>query len=194
MIQAEVWWIWHPVFAKWRSYHCCQSKTIGMNRPERNSPKDRIIRVQWRIPGMGEPGGLPSMGSHRVRHDWSDLAAAAAVTGKCPPTWDWCWGLEFRTSLDRQTCRQGCGCAYRVLHADKLALLIQWAALGGGSCHVLREYNQLLSRQLWGFLRIKDYEPERVMFSYSWQWLCASNEQSVCHHLIFVSDVGWASY
>ena len=23
----------------------------------------------WRIPGMGEPGGLPSMGSHRVRHD-----------------------------------------------------------------------------------------------------------------------------
>ena len=32
--------------------------------------------VAWRIPGMGEPGGLPSMGSHRVRHDWSDLAAA----------------------------------------------------------------------------------------------------------------------
>ena len=31
-----------------------------------------------RIPGMGEPGGLPSMGSHRVRHDRSDLAAAAA--------------------------------------------------------------------------------------------------------------------
>ena len=34
-----------------------------------------------RIPGMGEPGGLPSMGSHRVRHDWSDLAAAAASGG-----------------------------------------------------------------------------------------------------------------
>ena len=33
----------------------------------------------WRIPGMGEPGGLPSTGSHRVRHDWSDLAAAAAA-------------------------------------------------------------------------------------------------------------------
>ena len=33
----------------------------------------------WRIPGTGEPGGLPSMGSHRVRHDWSDLAAAAAA-------------------------------------------------------------------------------------------------------------------
>ena len=35
--------------------------------------------LAWRIPGMGEPGGLPSLGSHRVRHDWSDLAAAAAV-------------------------------------------------------------------------------------------------------------------
>ena len=33
--------------------------------------------LTWRIPGMGEPGGLPSMGSHRVGHDWSDLAAAA---------------------------------------------------------------------------------------------------------------------
>ena len=29
--------------------------------------------LAWRIPGMGEPSRLPSMGSHRVRHDWSDL-------------------------------------------------------------------------------------------------------------------------
>ena len=35
--------------------------------------------LDWRIPGMGEPGGLLSMGSHRVRHDWSDLAAAVAA-------------------------------------------------------------------------------------------------------------------
>ena len=38
----------------------------------------------WRIPGMAEPGELPALGSHRVGHDWSDLAAAAASipTGK----------------------------------------------------------------------------------------------------------------
>ena len=30
--------------------------------------------LAWRIPGTGEPGGLPSLGSHRVGHDWSDLA------------------------------------------------------------------------------------------------------------------------
>ena len=35
--------------------------------------------LAWRIPGTGEPGGLPSMGSHRVGHDWSHLAAAAQI-------------------------------------------------------------------------------------------------------------------
>ena len=39
--------------------------------------------LAWRIPEMGEPGGLPSMRLHRVRHDWSDLAAAAAAA-----TWE----------------------------------------------------------------------------------------------------------
>ena len=44
--------------------------------------------LAWRIPGTGEPGGLPSMGSHRVEHDSSDLAAAAAddsVAGRGDP-------------------------------------------------------------------------------------------------------------
>ena len=36
--------------------------------------------LAWRIPGTGEPDGLPSMGSHRVGHDWSALAAAAILT------------------------------------------------------------------------------------------------------------------
>ena len=36
--------------------------------------------LAWRIPGMGEPDGLLSMVSHRVRHDWSDLTEAAGKT------------------------------------------------------------------------------------------------------------------
>ena len=49
--------------------------------------------LAWRIPGMREPGGLLSMGSHRVGHDWSDLAAAAAVSNtsiyyRVNPLWD----------------------------------------------------------------------------------------------------------
>ena len=39
--------------------------------------------LAWRIPWMEEPCGLPCTGSHRVRHDWSDLAAAAAAA--CGP-------------------------------------------------------------------------------------------------------------
>ena len=46
--------------------------------------------LAWRIPGTAEPGGLPSMGSHRVRHNWSDLAAVAArlvvKTRQCHPS------------------------------------------------------------------------------------------------------------
>ena len=42
--------------------------------------------LDWRIPGTGEPGGLPSAGSHRVGHDRSDLAAAAAIKCVTPGT------------------------------------------------------------------------------------------------------------
>ena len=37
--------------------------------------------LAWRIPGMGDPGGPPSMGSHRVRHNWSDLAVCVFGRG-----------------------------------------------------------------------------------------------------------------
>ena len=41
--------------------------------------------LAWRIPGMAEPGGLPSIGSRRVGHDWSDLVAAAAAASQWKP-------------------------------------------------------------------------------------------------------------
>ena len=48
--------------------------------------------LAWRIPGTGEPGGLPSMGSHRVGHDWSDLAVAV----KFIALWqEWKWKKAF---------------------------------------------------------------------------------------------------
>ena len=51
----------------------------------------------WRIPGTGEPGGLPPMGSHRVRHDWSELAAAGPVKA-CGREGTVPWGLRWQTS------------------------------------------------------------------------------------------------
>jgi len=59
--------------------------------------------LAWRIPGKGEPGGLPSMGSHSVGHNWSDLAAAAAAA-----KWRWphkkIWFICLVT--ERHSCRE----------------------------------------------------------------------------------------
>ena len=43
--------------------------------------------LAWRILGTGEPGGLPSMGTHRVRHNWRDLAAAVVLATPVPTGW-----------------------------------------------------------------------------------------------------------
>ena len=45
--------------------------------------------LAWRIPGTGETGGLPSMGSHRVVNDWNDLAAAVAACAVCLLVGSW---------------------------------------------------------------------------------------------------------
>ena len=47
--------------------------------------------LAWRISGTREPGGLPSMGLHRVRHDWSDLAVAARMGFRIWQTWFTIW-------------------------------------------------------------------------------------------------------
>ena len=57
--------------------------------------------LAWRIPGMGEPGGLPSMGSHRVGHDWSDLATAAHTHTKLY-SFDWCVCVSLNYLLCEQ--------------------------------------------------------------------------------------------
>ena len=60
--------------------------------------------LAWRIPGMGELGGLPSMDSHRVRHNWSDLAAAAGhktwKQPRCPSIDEWIKKLWYIYSVE----------------------------------------------------------------------------------------------
>ena len=61
--------------------------------------------LAWSIPGTGEPGGLPSMGSHRVGHDWCDAAAAACQPGT-PPQSRWsclCVLLSLLTLLTEES-------------------------------------------------------------------------------------------
>ena len=53
-----------------------KKKSASCNKVEKEMATYSGV-LAWRIPGMGKPGGLPSLGSHRVGHDWGDLAAAA---------------------------------------------------------------------------------------------------------------------
>jgi len=53
--------------------------------------------LAWRIPGTGEPGGLPPMGLHRVGHDWSDLAAAVLHI-----RWPKYWSFNFNISPSKE--------------------------------------------------------------------------------------------
>ena len=62
-----------------------QVRSLGQEDPLEEEMATHSSTLAWRIPGTGEPGGLPSMGSHRIGHDWSDLAAAAAVMDSWGP-------------------------------------------------------------------------------------------------------------
>ena len=63
--------------------------------------------LAWRMPGRGEPGGLPSMGSHRVGHDWSDLAVAACIkqitNENLLHSTCWSWNSQFFGHLMQRT-------------------------------------------------------------------------------------------
>ena len=60
------------------SNSCVHRIYARVSRKSEKAMAPHSSTLAWKIPWMGEPGGLPSMGSHRVGHDQSDLAAAAA--------------------------------------------------------------------------------------------------------------------
>ena len=68
------------------------------------APHSRVLA--WRAPGTGEPGVLPSMGSPKVRHNWSDLAAA---TLPCPPQGEsYCTHIVQFSSVQFSSVAQSC--------------------------------------------------------------------------------------
>ena len=80
-MDGEAWWAAVHGVAKSRTRLSDFTLTFHFPALEKEMATHSSVLV-WRIPGTGEPHGLLSMGSHRVRHNWSDLAAAAAATGK----------------------------------------------------------------------------------------------------------------
>ena len=70
--ELKFWW------RRWKIRQCLCNKVSLLIHTEKEMATHSSV-LAWRIPGTGEPGWLPSMGSHRVGHDWSDLAAATAA-------------------------------------------------------------------------------------------------------------------
>ena len=65
-------------YSPWGRYESDMTEQLHFHALEKEMATHSNI-LAWRIPGMGKTGGLPSMGLHRVGHDWSDLAAARLV-------------------------------------------------------------------------------------------------------------------
>ena len=84
-VDGGAWWAAvHGVPKSW-TWPSDFTLTFHFHALEKEMATHSSVRA-WRIPGTVEPGGLLSMGSHRVGDDWSDLAAAAAVSWYPPPT------------------------------------------------------------------------------------------------------------
>ena len=100
------WWAAICGFAKSRTWLSDFTFTFHFHALEKEMATYSSI-LAWRIPGTGEPGGLPSMGSLRVRHDWSDLAAAAVWAQGAQPAALWQprgvgWGCGWKERFRRE--------------------------------------------------------------------------------------------
>ena len=80
--------------------------------------------LAWRIPGMAEPGGLPSMESHRVGHNWSDLAAAATEAEDIKKRWQEYTEELYKKDLHDQDKHDG---VITHLESDILECEVKWA-------------------------------------------------------------------
>ena len=74
-IDGGAWWATVHAVAKSQTQLSYFTFTFHFHALEKEMATHSSV-LAWRILGTGEPGGLPSLGSHRVGHNWSDLAAA----------------------------------------------------------------------------------------------------------------------
>ena len=77
-VDGGAWWAVVHGVAKTQTWLSDFTFTFHFHALEKEMATHSSV-LAWRNPGTGEPGGLPSMGSHRVGRNWSDLAAAAAT-------------------------------------------------------------------------------------------------------------------
>ena len=95
--------------------------------------------LAWRIPGMGKLGGLLSLGSHRVGHDWSDLAAAAAA--------NLLWMASFHLAYHLQESLMFCMYWYFISFYQQVFLMVRVS-------HVCLTIHQLIDIWVFGLLHV----------------------------------------
>ena len=104
-MDGGAWWAAVHGVAKSRTWLSNFTFTFHFHALEKEMATHSNV-LAWSIQGRAEPGGLPSTESHRVRHDWSDLAAAAVCDRGwdgyigSPTQWTWIWtnsGRWWRT-------------------------------------------------------------------------------------------------
>ena len=124
-MDGEAWWATVHWVAKSRTGLSNFTFTFHFHALEKEMATHSSV-LAWRIPGTGEPSGLPSMGSHRVGHDWSNLAAAAAEY-----RWGWtsfCLFIAYSDFFCVITCDDFsvfiffiCGSSLYILHRNPLS-------------------------------------------------------------------------
>ena len=129
--------------------------------------------LAWRIPGTGEPSGLLSMGSHRIGHDWSDLAAAACgqwifVLKQRRPS---CTGTGFRLLFKCQQVAKSKLPFQKLQHGKHVGILL----VGGKMVHLTYDSWKTGIKRSWPFLSFK-----------AWRTLPSRGGRQSCWNMSFV--------
>ena len=124
--------------------------------------------LAWSIPGTGEPGGLPSMGSHRVGHDWSDLAAAAARRRENSEHKTECLSMSEQLSCQKyHLCHYGV--SYKEVNLDLIVRKLSNCADVSKGHIALRIYKDCLGQPFSGFWKIQLPFQESLMCMPMWE-------------------------
>ena len=165
----------------------------------------------WRIPGTGEPGGLPSVGLHRVGHDWSDLAVAAMINKvedifKCLLTVH--VSFFFFSCIFFSELKNKKKTPIQTLPLFDLGtgLVVQWLRLGtpnaGGPGSIPGQGARAQKLQL-KILHPTTKTPSRQINKYFWKstifplmhFSCSVSSRTLCHHVTLVRlgyDTFWS--
>ena len=142
-----------------------------------------VLVLAWRIPGTGEPGWLPSMGSHRVGHDWSDLALAWKhfyVSFSFQKVLRITYFISGVTYADKGTAQcifTKCthGCTYRPLRPPQASSFCSITTCQTNNCSSQRNFASLLNVMFVWLNHVIMYTGTFFIFTapyYSIVWIC----------------------